>query len=230
MKTQKVIAIDGPSGSGKSTIAKSLSLRLGLTYLDTGAMFRALAWALDDKQIAPDDDQEIRRYLSESDFKYAPSESVLIELNGKDLTHVIREHHVSHLASQYSKNTSIRNYLKHLQRDIASRRPSVLEGRDIGTVIFPDAVLKFFLTAKPRVRAQRRYQQLEELGQDMSQVDIDSITKDIELRDQEDRNRKHAPLLKADDAIEIDTSTLTIDNVISIIEDYYQKNIQSFKG
>src|SRR5690606_31358869 len=136
-------AIDGPSGSGKSTIAKVMANRLRLTYLDTGAMFRAIAYSLQNMnvdftkdQLSADEENQIKEVLESLIFEYAPSDKVLVAINGEDLTHKIREHHISLLTSNVSKFPVIRNYLKNLQRQIAKARPSILEGRDIGTIIF----------------------------------------------------------------------------------------------
>ena len=230
MSKTKVIAIDGPSGSGKSTIAKSVSTKLSLTYLDTGAMFRAIAYSLDSAGIKVEETDRISDFLSSLNFEYAPSEAVLIRLNSEDLSSKIREHHVSRLASHYSVIPEIRNYLKEAQRKIASNRPSILEGRDIGTVIFPDAVIKVFLTADPKVRGQRRYDQLKDLGKDMSGVSVDSLISDIEARDAADSSRDVAPLVKADDAIEIDTTALAIEEVIEKIADLYHQNKEAFES
>ena len=221
----KVIAIDGPSGSGKSTIAKMVSSANGLTYLDTGAMFRAVAYSLKDldidftkQDLTSSESSEIQKYLKSLDFEYGISEEILIRLNGEDLTSIIREHSVSEMASHTSKFSLIRNYLKDKQRDIASQKASVLEGRDIGTVIFPSAAVKIFLTASADERAKRRYEQLAE--KDIKNKDLYSaqgILEDIEKRDAQDMNREIAPLTCADDAIEIDTTKLTIEEVVSLI-------------
>lgn len=216
MQKSKVIAIDGPSGSGKSTIAKIVAKRLSLTYQDTGAMFRAIAFELDDKNIMPDEDDKIKTHLEGIDFKYDKDSHTLVEINNINLTEKIREHHVSQLASSYSKNNIVRNYLKDLQRKIAHAKPSILEGRDIGTVIFPNAQFKFFLTASDEVRAQRRLAQLQDKDPH-SNYNISDILQDIKNRDDEDSNREVAPLKKASDAMEIDTSAYSVEDVVEII-------------
>lgn len=228
MSRSKVIAIDGPSGSGKSTIAKAVASKLSLTYLDTGAMFRAVAYALDSAGIKVEEIDRISDFLSSLHFEYAPEKNILIRLNSDDLTSKIREHHVSGLASKYSVIPEIRDYLKEAQRKIAAVRPSILEGRDIGTVIFPDAIIKVFLTADPKIRGQRRFDQLKDLGKDMAGVTVDSLISDIEARDEADSSRNVAPLTKADDAVEIDTTTLSIDEVIQKIADLYTQNQAAF--
>lgn len=222
MSKSKVIAIDGPSGSGKSTIAKKLASELSLTYLDTGALYRAIAYTLNDMNITADDLSAIEKTLKNLKFEYGKSESEFIIINDKNLSQKIREHNVSELASIYSKLPVVRDFLKSFQRDFAQTNPSVLEGRDIGTVIFPDAALKIFLTADPEVRANRRYEQLIEMGQ--ADVDVKAILNDIKKRDEADRTREIAPLKKAEDAIEINTSTASIDQVIVQIRELYSNN------
>lgn len=232
----KVIAIDGPSGSGKSTIAKMVASQLELTYLDTGAMFRALGLILDNSAIDIHQDgldavemSEVGKILSNINFEYNVDVKTLIKIDGVDLTQKIREHHVSSLASKVSKFAVVRQYLKDMQRQIAGSNPSVLEGRDIGTVVFPDAALKVFLTAKSSVRAQRRYDQL--IAQDSANAqkyNVEQIKNDIEQRDIQDQQRAIAPLLKADDAIELDTSDLSIEEVKNKIIELYEKRIHLF--
>lgn len=227
MAKSKVIAIDGPSGSGKSTVAKKVAANLELTYLDTGAMFRAIALYLTTKKVSSGETSKIIELLDKLKFEYQPEELVLIRLDGTDLTEKIREHHVSQLASKYSQVSEIRNYLKNMQREIASVRPSILEGRDIGSVIFPDAALKIFLTAKPEVRAQRRLEELRERSPNES-YEYQSILNDIVKRDQSDQNRAVAPLVKASDAIEIDTSDKTIEMIIEEITLLFQERKKDF--
>lgn len=217
--TPKVIAIDGPSGSGKSTVAKSLAQELNLTYLDTGAMFRAIALVLNEAGIEASADDTIEEFLGKMQFDYGRDEN-LVYINQENLTEKIREHSVSKLASIYSQNKKVRSYLKELQRKIASERESVLEGRDIGTVIFPDAPLKIYLTATSEVRAKRRYLELLEKGESFS---LEKIMADIEKRDFEDKNREIAPLKKAKDAIQIDSDKLTIEEIVKQISILYSK-------
>lgn len=232
----KVIAIDGPSGSGKSTIAKLVAQSLKLTYLDTGAMFRALGYVLSKSGIDFSKEgldaieiSETQKILANLDFQYGVSDSVLIQINGEDLTEKIREHQVSALASQVSKFAVVRQYLKEKQREVAKLKPSVLEGRDIGTVIFPNAALKIFLTADPQIRAQRRFDQLVEKDpKNSSLYSVEQILKDIEQRDLQDRQREIAPLAQADDAIAIDTTSFSIDQVQAKIIDLYKQRADLF--
>lgn len=232
----KVIAIDGPSGSGKSTVAKLVASELSLTYLDTGAMFRAMGYVLSQANIELDKDgldatelMEIPKILYNLKFEYGVSPSVLIRIDGEDLTEKIREHHISTLASKVSKYAVIREYLKEKQREIAGAKPSVLEGRDIGTVVFPNAALKIFLTANASVRAKRRYQQLIDIDPaNKNKYSLEQIQKDIEERDTQDRQRSLAPLVKAQDAIELDTSSLSVEAVKNKIIDLYHQRRELF--
>lgn len=221
----KVIAIDGPSGSGKSTVAKIVATKLKLTYLDTGSMFRAIGYMLVNDNIDYEkDDQLVKEYLNQLDFEYGLDENTLIKINGINLTEKIREHEVSKLASMVSKSNAVREYLKFIQRNIASKKPSVLEGRDIGSVIFPNAALKIYLTAESKVRAERRYKELcEKDSENQEKYSIKSIQKDIETRDYHDKNREIAPLVKADDAIEVNTSFISIEEVAERIISEYNK-------
>jgi cytidylate kinase len=221
MKDQ-VIALDGPSGSGKSTVAKTVAQKLGLIYIDTGSMFRAAAYALQHtgidfskSKLTSAEDDLIKKFFHDHRFQYAPEQGVLIQLDNLNLTDVIREHHVSRLASQISKFKVIRDFLADWQRTIVKDRPSILDGRDIGTVIFPNAVLKVFLTASPEERAQRRLEELKERGQ--TDFDYNTVLADIKERDYEDMNREIAPLKKAQDALELDTTGKTIPHIVNEI-------------
>ena len=214
MTYSKVIAIDGPSGSGKSTIAQLVAKQLGHLYIDTGAMFRGIGLHLTNKNIDEGNIEAISHELSKMEFIYGASDNELIVIDGENLSSAIRQHHVSDIASRYSKVQIIRDYLMTFQRNLVSSSPCVMEGRDIGTVIFPDAYLKIFLTATDNVRALRRQRQLLEKGEEVS---IDQLIKDIRERDERDSKRDIAPLAKADDACEILTDDLSIDEVIAKI-------------
>jgi cytidylate kinase len=222
MKKDQVIALDGPSGSGKSTVAKMVAQQLDLIYIDTGAMFRAVAYALQHTAIdftqahlSKADETIIESFFHNHRFQFAPQPGVLIQLDNLNLTDVIREHHVSKLASQISKHKVIRDFLAQWQRGIVEDRPAILDGRDIGTVIFPNAVLKVFLTASAHERAQRRFEELKERGQ--SDFDLASILKDIQERDHEDMTREIAPLKKSADGVELDSTGKTIPEIVSFI-------------
>ena len=222
MKKDQVIALDGPSGSGKSTVAKMIAHKLGLIYIDTGAMFRAAAYVLQHTgvdftkpELNDADNKLIDKFFHDHRFQFAPEPGVLILLDNLNLTDVIREHHVSKLASQVSKHKVVRSFLANWQRDIVKDRPAILDGRDIGTVIFPNAILKVFLTASSVERATRRFEELKERGQ--TEVDYDTILKDIKERDFEDMNRTIAPLKKADDGVELDSTGKTIPQIVEEI-------------
>lgn len=211
----KVIAIDGPSGSGKSTLAKELAHTLGVLYIDTGAMFRALAYVADEKKIYLKEGIELNEFLRSLKIDYGVNDSVLIRINGQDLTEKIREHHVSGLASVISQLPSVRKYLLDFQRSLALDKICVMEGRDIGTVIFPDSFCKFFITASVDIRAARRLKQLRENGDD--KITLTQIAEDVRKRDETDMNRSVAPLKKADDAIALDTSALKMEDILHIL-------------
>ena len=228
MKKDQVIALDGPSGSGKSTVAKLIARELDLIYIDTGAMFRAVAYAIQHMgfdftkaKLSPEEDETIEKFFQHHRFQFAPEPGVLIMLDNLNLTDVIREHHVSKLASQVSKFRVVRSFLANWQRDIVKDRPAILDGRDIGTVIFPNAVVKIFLTASAEERAQRRLEDLKERGQ--SDFDFETILKDIKERDYEDMNREIAPLKKASDGIEVDSTGKTIPQMVQEIVGYWNQ-------
>ena len=220
MNYSSVIAIDGPSGSGKSTIARMVAKKLNLLYIDTGAMFRSLAYSLRSRGFEIDEPSmsqvdAIKKQLASLDFKYGQSEQELVVIDGENLTQTIREHQVSKLASQVSKIQVVRDYLKEAQRSIAGKNHCVMEGRDIGTVIFPNSYCKIFLTASAEVRAQRRFDQLRDKGD--NQTTFETVLEDLKKRDDSDINRATAPLKKADDAVGLDTSDMDINQVIDEI-------------
>lgn len=205
------IAIDGPSGAGKSTIAKLLANKLNITYLDTGAMYRAIGLKAHYRNVDISDEEQVKKLLSETkiDIRAGKNGSIVI-LDGKDVSEEIRQNFVSKLASDISAIENVRTFLVDLQRKIADKQSSVLDGRDIGTVVLPNAEYKFYLTASAEERAHRRYLELKAKGQ---QADEATIAKEIEQRDYNDMHRKHSPLRKADDAVEIDSSFLTVSEV-----------------
>jgi cytidylate kinase len=188
MKLDQVIALDGPSGSGKSTVAKLVAEKLHLVYIDTGAMFRAVAYALQHTginfskpKLEESEVKLIEKFFHDHRFQFSPAKGVLVQLDNLNLTDVIREHHVSKLASQISKHKVIRDFLAHWQRSIVQNRAAILDGRDIGTVIFPEAALKIFLTASPDERAKRRFEELQARGQ--LDHGYEEILNDIKERD-----------------------------------------------
>ncbi|PKY93716.1 (d)CMP kinase [Facklamia hominis] len=216
-------AIDGPAASGKSTVAKILANKLKATYIDTGAMFRAVTLyllkqeglitrvELWDQNLA---DIEIQLEMTESGQK--------VFLNQEDVTEAIRSQEVSRQVSKVAANLKVREYLLKEQRRLAKDQDVVMDGRDIGTTVLPQANYKFFMIASSRVRAQRRFDELSKNGH--SPISIEQIEKDIQARDEYDRNRKYAPLKKAEDAIEIDTSNMTIDEVVEKMLTFISRN------
>lgn len=206
-----VIAIDGPGGAGKSTIARLVAAKLGITYVDTGAMYRAAAVFLNRRKIDKDDDKSIEKAVSDMDITFS-NERVL--LNGEDVSKKIRENDVSKMASEYSANPAVRDKLTALQRQMGKTVSLVMDGRDIGSNVFKDAKYKFYLTASSKVRAQRRYDELKERGED---IEYSKILEDIKARDDRDMNRELNPLKKADDAILVDSTELNIDEVVDEI-------------
>ena len=182
MKKQWVIAIDGPSGSGKSTCAKLLAKELGLLYIDTGAMYRALGLWAQMNQVPFDDHEKINELLQNINLKYGVNESTLIEIDGQNLTEKIREHEVSKLASIISQIPSVREYLVNFQRTLATTKVCVMEGRDIGSVVFPEAFCKFFITTASELRANRRLAELDEKGETLVHINISSETENHKFK------------------------------------------------
>ena len=217
------IAIDGPSGVGKSTIAKSLARKLGFLYIDTGAMYRALGVYFLGKGLDPENEAAVSASLPgvSIDIAYA-ADGQHVLVNGEDVTGKLRTEEISRTASVTSRYPAVRGKLLELQRDLAKKADVLMDGRDIGTVVLPDADLKVFLTASSEVRAKRRFLQLSEQGL-LGNLSLADIQKEIEERDFRDTHRETAPLKKAEDAVEIDTSALTKSGVeravISALED-----------
>lgn len=214
----KVIAIDGPCGSGKSEIARRVAEKLDFVYIDTGAMFRALGVVAFNSGVDLVESPEIKFFLEKLHFEYMVSDKILIQIDGEDLTLKIREHYVSDLASQISRISSVRDYLLELQRSLVANNICIMEGRDIGTVVFPYAFCKIYLTATPEVRAERRRVQLETLDGGGERYTFNQVLNDIKKRDYNDMNREFAPLKKADDATLLDSSRLSLNEVILKIE------------
>jgi len=214
-----IIAIDGPSASGKSTTAKGVAEKLGITHLDTGAMYRAVTLGLKLAGISPDDYASVCQYLSEIALYFDAKNK--IHLNGVDVSQEIRSGDISSRVSAVSAISEVRKKMVIIQRRIAGEQNCVLEGRDIGTVVFPNAEFKFFLIADIKVRAKRRLIELEKMGETKS---ISELIEDIRCRDQLDSSRDHSPLIQAEDAISIDTSQLTINEQIKIIINHINHN------
>ena len=211
------IAIDGPAGAGKSTVAKQLAKNFGYIYVDTGAMYRAMALYFLRKGIDPADESTIAAACDEVgiSLEYADGAQQII-LNGENVTGLIRTEEVGTMASVTSIYLPVRRKLVELQRQLASKKDVIMDGRDIGTAVLPDATLKVYLTASSRVRATRRYKELMEKG---TACDLDEIEKDIIERDARDMNRELSPLRQAEDAVLLDTSHMSFDEVISSMEE-----------
>ena len=216
-----IIAIDGPAGSGKSTTAKKVAAQLNLMHLDTGAMYRAVALYILDQDLAEshlNNNNQITQILDEIEIEFS-NESNNIFLNGKNVSVDIRENRVSEFVSEVSAISLVRERMVLLQREIATGNDVILEGRDIGTRVFPKADVKFFLNADVGERGKRRFKELMERGE---KITLESVIREIESRDLKDSSREHSPLQKAKDAIEIDTTKLSIDaqvnEIVSLIE------------
>ena len=211
------IAIDGPAGAGKSTIAKRLAGEAGYIYVDTGAMYRAMALYLIRQGISPKDKEGIEAACETADISivYAGGEQQVI-LNGESVNGLIRTGEVSEMASASSVNPKVRAKLVALQQKLAASTDVVMDGRDIGTVVLPDADVKIYLTASSRVRAKRRYDELTAKGET---CDLDTIEKEIIIMDERDMNREISPLKQADDATVVDTSDMSIDEVVETIKE-----------
>ena len=211
----KEIAIDGPAGAGKSTIAKRVAEKLGLIYVDTGAMFRAIALYMTGKCVKSNETYKVKEELNNIrlDIVYENGEQQII-LNDENVSRLIRNPEISKAASSFAQVPEVRERLLILQRELADKRPVVMDGRDIGTKVLPSASVKIFLTADVKVRAERRYKELTEKGE---KVNLEDIMSDIKSRDEQDMNRKVSPLVQADDAVLVDTSSLSIDEVVDAI-------------
>ena len=211
-KNGLVIAIDGPSGAGKSTAARILAERLGYVYIDTGAMYRAIGWKAKREGIDPDDEAKLADLCGRTEVTIKKDNSdPRFFVNGIDVTGEIRTPEMGMMASAVSKSPAVRARLLTLQRELGRGGGVVMDGRDIGTVVFPDADVKFYLDASAGERGKRRCLELKAKGMD---VDRAQITKEIEERDRQDSGRALAPLKKADDALLIDSSAMSIDDVL----------------
>lgn len=209
------IAIDGPAGAGKSTIAKRVAKEKGFIYVDTGAMYRALALHFLDKGIQAREVDRIREAVQDADVKIQYVDGIQqVYLNGRNVTSRLREEAVGNMASQSSAVPQVRAKLLDLQRSLAREEDVVMDGRDIGTCVLPDADVKVFLTASVKTRGRRRYEELKEKG---VPCDLAEIEQDIRERDERDMTRETAPLRQADDAVLIDSSDLTIEEVTAKI-------------
>jgi CMP/dCMP kinase len=218
-RARPIVAIDGPGGAGKSTVARRLARELGFSYLNTGAMYRAVALAVSDSGITPNDpklEKRIAPILKSLKIEF-DGERVL--LNGHDVSSAITRPNISDLASTYSTLAPVRAKMREIQRAIGEQGGVVMEGRDIGTAVFPDAEYKFFLDAHPEIRAARRYAELSASG---ATAKRDEVLRELRERDHRDSARELAPLRRADDALVIDTSKMPIDQVVSALKERIQ--------
>ncbi|MFH1102694.1 MAG: (d)CMP kinase [Pseudomonadota bacterium] len=206
-----LITVDGPAGAGKSTAGRALAKRLGYNYIDTGALYRSVAYEAKRAGIRPNDDEGLKCLCAGLDLSFSISESGLRLISGgKDIAESIRTSEIAMDASTASAQPSVRSYLLTLQRRLAEHKRAVFEGRDMGTVVFPDADVKFYLDASLKIRAKRRY---DELRKHITQT-LEEVETDLKKRDEKDRTRALSPLKPAKDAIRIDSSRLTLDEVV----------------
>lgn len=210
---KNVITIDGPSGSGKGTVSRLLAADLGYSYLDTGALYRAVAWKVKEEKVDPDDEAAMDRILKEIDITL---NSGCIAVNGLDVTTEIRTGEIGELSSQVSAKPAVRERLFQLQREICLEGRIVIEGRDTGTAIFPKAGNKFFLDADVKERARRRYEELKEKSPDIT---LEQTIEDIKKRDTRDSSRETSPLKQTDDMVYIDSTGLNIAEVVAKIKE-----------
>jgi len=211
-----IIAVDGPSAAGKSTVAKLLAKELGIEYIDTGAMYRAVALKVIRLGVDTDDESALALMLDNTDVDLLGAE---VLLDGEDVSGSIRTEEVSMQASRISAIPAVRGKLVALQREMGARKSVVMDGRDIGSNVFPGAEYKFFITASPEVRAERRMKELLERGENVS---FDDVLEDVKKRDWDDSNRKLNPLVQTEDAILIVTDDLGIEEAIDLVKSYLQ--------
>jgi cytidylate kinase len=206
-----VITIDGPAGAGKTTVSRALADRLGYKYIDTGALYRGVAYEARSREIAHDDDNGLEKLCAGLDLKFVHQKNGLrLFSRNSDITDLIRTPEITMLASAVSARPVVRKYLLSLQRELGKQKGVIFEGRDMGTVVFPDADIKFFLAASRKVRASRRYKELKSA----SQQTLQEVENEMARRDKNDSSRELAPLKPASDAIFIDSTELSVDNIV----------------
>ena len=218
------IAIDGPAGAGKSTIAKKVAKELSFIYVDTGAMYRAVALYLLQCKVDGGDSEEIARKCTEANvsIRYENGEQLVL-LNGENVNAYLRTEEVGNMASKSSANPAVRAHLLNLQQNLARENDVVMDGRDIGTVVLPQAQVKIFLTASVETRARRRYEEYLQKGES---ADLEEIKRDIETRDHQDMTREISPLRQAEDAVLVDSSLMNIEEVVAAILEIYKDKVE----
>lgn len=215
----RIITIDGPAGAGKTTVSRLLSQRLGCVHVDTGALYRGVAFEIRQQKIDWENDAALEEFLKGLDLNFViEKEAVALMSSGRNITNFIRTPDITMLASSSSAKPQVRAALLNIQRNIAKTKDAVFEGRDMGTVVFPDAAYKFFLFADLSVRATRRYDEMPD-----EKKDIRRVQKEMEMRDDKDSRRESAPLKPAEDAIKIDSSLLTIEQVVEKMLGFIEK-------
>ncbi|ACL02638.1 cytidylate kinase [Desulfatibacillum aliphaticivorans] len=219
-----LVTIDGPAGAGKTTVSRAVALELGYTYVDTGALYRGLAVIVNQKGVDPNDDEALAAVCKELELSLIPEEDkTRVIANGEDITDKLRTPEISMTASAVSARPLVREWLLGIQREFGEKGGAVFEGRDMGTVVFPNAEAKFFLHADPNIRARRRHQELLEKGLAVTEEDV---AKDMEKRDKDDSSRAVAPLKPAEDAILVDSSQLNIEEAVWVILDWVKKKLK----
>lgn len=226
-RNKLTIAIDGPSGSGKSTVAMSLAKRLGYVYIDTGAMYRSVALRVKEKGIPPEDELALNQLASSLHITFiTKEEQTHVLCDGNDVTEAIRTPEISRLASTISKRKGLRKALVQMQREMGKGGGVILEGRDIGTVVFPDADIKFYLDAEGEERIRRRYHEMMEKG---VRVDFKETQEELRQRDHNDMHRDHSPLKKAEDAVFIDSTHRSVEEVVEEMIRIIKERIKSYE-
>jgi CMP/dCMP kinase len=216
-----IVAIDGPSAAGKTSAARMLAKRLGYLYLDSGALYRAIAWKVSQSGLDPKEEQRLSELLSKTEIRVeAKGDDFRVRVDDSDVTSHLRAPAISRLASQVSGIRAVREKLLQVQRQLGGAGGVVVEGRDIGTVVFPSAHVKFYLDATPHVRGNRRYQELKEMGH---AVNENKVLEEMRIRDEKDSRREIAPLKKADDAFVLDSTGMALEEVVNRMMAVVQK-------